>query len=84
MMIPPTAPSTPASHEPSRLSTAPSSSKVAVASPKYQTLPSSSAAYQSWVRSATEPSARRTTSRTTVALMPWTFLVREVTTTRSR
>ena len=84
MMMPASAPSTPACHEPSRLSTLPSSSYVAVSSPRYQTLPSLSAAYQSSVASATEPSGRRTTSRKTVVSTPMIVLVRVVTLTVSR
>jgi hypothetical protein len=49
-----------------------------VSSPRYQTLPWSSSAYQSSVASASVPSGRRTTSRTTTALTPAIFLVRSV------
>ena len=48
--MPGRAPSTPASQDPSVLTTSPSSYS-AVSSPRYQTLPSASWAYQSWVSS---------------------------------
>src|SRR4051794_21143181 len=63
MMIPALVPLTPACHEPSRLAMRPCRSYVAVASPRYQTLPASSSAYQSRVDSATVPSARRSVPR---------------------
>jgi hypothetical protein len=52
MMTPARAPFTPESHEPSRLVTFPLRSSSAVSSPKYQTVPPRSCAYQSVVRSA--------------------------------
>ena len=55
-----------------------------MASPKYQTLPELSAAYQSLVASASTPLARRTTSVTTRVRTPWIIFVRPVTWTRSR
>src|SRR4051794_10781570 len=82
--MPALAPLRPACQEPSRDSRCPFLLKVAVASPKYQTLPALSAAYQSVVRSASVPPARRRTSVTTRAGTPWIVLVRPVTCTRSR
>ncbi len=52
-------------------------------SPRYQTLPSVSWAYQSKVSSTSSPSAV-TVSRTTVAVIPMTSLVSSVTTTSIR
>lgn len=83
MINPATAPRTPACHDPSLLFTFPCLSYVAVASPRYQTFPSLSAAYQSCVLSASVPSARRSTSRMTVASTPWMVMVAWVTVTRS-
>ena len=74
--MPALAPARPACHEPSRDSRWPFASYVAVASPKYQTLPALSAAYQSVVRSASFPLARRSTSVTTWVRTPWISLVR--------
>src|SRR5882762_5576999 len=68
MMIPGSAPSTPASHVPAVLVTAPLAYS-AVSSPKYQTLPSASCAYQSTVFS-TSALLLVTTSRTTMHLTP--------------
>ena len=83
MINPAIAPCTPDSHDPSLLFTFPCLSYVAVASPKYQTFPLLSAAYQSCVFSARVPSARRSTSWTTVVLTPWMVLFACVTVTRS-
>src|SRR5262245_49859369 len=76
-MIPGCSPSTPSSHEPSRLVTSPFLYS-AVSSPKYQTLPSASCAYQSKVSSCSAPSAL-TSSRTTVQTTPMIVLVSSVT-----
>src|SRR4051794_18509712 len=84
MMVPATAPRTPACQDPSLLSMWPWSSLGAGASPKYRTSPSLSGASQSRVFSARLPSARRRMSLTTVVVTPWITLVRLVTTTRSR
>src|SRR4029450_6626978 len=68
MMMPGCAPSTPDFHESLALTKRPPfSSKES--SPMYQTLPSSSCAYQSKVRSTGAPCSE-TVSRTTVAAMP--------------
>src|SRR5215210_156188 len=69
MIIPATAPLTPACHEPSLLTTSPLLLYTAVRSPKYQTLPELSGAYQSVVFSWSIPSAY-STSLTTVVLTP--------------
>src|SRR4051794_10196982 len=53
MKIPARAPRTPARQVPSRLDTFPEDVSVAVSSPRYQTLPLRSCAYQSLVRSRT-------------------------------
>src|SRR3954452_15657656 len=82
--MPALAPLRPACQEPSRDSRCPFLLKVAVASPKYQTLPALAAAYQSVVRSASLAPARRSTSVTTRAWTPWIVLVWCVTRTRSR
>ncbi len=83
MMTPGSAPSTPASNEPSLDTTLPFSYS-AVASPRYQTFPQRSCAYQSSVTSTSSPSSV-TTSWTTLAVIPFAirlvFLV-TVTTTR--
>ena len=63
------------------LTTVPCSLYVAVRSPKYQTVPVLSAAYQSVVFSSRIPSLYRT-SWTTVVLTPWIILVHEVTVVR--
>jgi hypothetical protein len=81
MMIPGRAPSTPASQDPAEES---SPFRTAlVASPRYQTLPLRSWAYQSKVSSTRAPS-RVSVSRTTVALIPMTVRVWSVTTTSLR
>ncbi len=82
MMMPATAPSTPASHDPAVLTGSPCSSYSTVSSPKYQTVPVSSAAYQSNVRSTGVPLCVMR-SRTIVVSMPWINFVRSVTTTCS-
>ena len=69
MMMPGRAPSTPASKDPWRVVSAPSSNS-AVFSPRYQTLPAVSWAYQSTVSSISLPSSV-TVSRTTAASMPF-------------
>jgi len=56
MMIPGCAPFTPHCHDPSVVFTLPRASSSAVASPRYQTLPPVSCAYQSLVRSSSLPS----------------------------
>ena len=58
-----------------------SPSKAVVASPKYQTLPAVSWAYQSKVFSTTLPCSSLATSWTTVVVTPATTLVRSVTVT---
>ena len=68
MITPASAPSTPASNEPSRETTLPFSYS-AVSSPRYQMVPSASWAYQSSVISTGSPS-RLTTSWTTRASTP--------------
>src|SRR5262245_58670988 len=80
-MIPACAPSTPASHEPSVLTTSPFSYSL-VSSPRYQRFPAESCAYQSSVSSMVSPSAD-TRSCTTVAVIPRISFVsgRTVTTT---
>ena len=55
MKIPARAPSRPACHEPSVVVTRPCASNSAVASPRYQTAPAASCAYQSVVRSSGWP-----------------------------
>ena len=67
-MIPACAPSTPASHEPSVLTTSPFSYSF-VSSPRYHRLPRESCAYQSSVSSTGSPSSV-TRSWTSVAGMP--------------
>ena len=69
MMIPGSAPSTPASNDPALVETFPSSNS-AVSSPRYQTFPAASCAYQSNVSSMSSPSCV-TVSRTTRAVMPF-------------
>ncbi len=59
MTIPARAPSRPAFHEPAVLTTRPSSYSL-VFSPKYQTLPRRSCAYQSKVSSTSSPREERT------------------------
>ena len=82
MTIPGSASWTPASQEP-EVSTLPLGRYAAVVSPRYQTLPSSSCAYQSEVFSSSCPSCVAT-SVTTRAVMPSaTVFVRSVTVTRS-
>src|SRR3954451_15232161 len=83
MKIPARAPSTPARHDPSRLVTRPTAFSSAVASPKYQTLPRLSCAYQSFVRSARRPPTE-TRSSTSVQRTPRMSWVRFVTVTTSR
>src|SRR3954469_12524621 len=68
--MPARAPWAPACQEPSRLFTWPRRSSSLVASPRYQTLPCLSCAYQSSVSSATPPPLKNTRSWTTTALMP--------------
>ena len=83
MMIPACAPSTPASNEPDLVFTLPFSYS-AVFSPRYQTLPSPSWAYQSSVTSTSSPFSV-TTSRTTLASMPLAIIfVLSVTVTSTR
>ena len=69
MITPAWAPSTPASNEPAVLTGLPFWYSV-VASPRYQTLPFASCAYQSSVTSTNSPSSL-TTSRTTRAVTPF-------------
>src|SRR5262245_34215777 len=76
MMTPGCAPLTPLSNEPV-VSTAPSLNSL-VASPKYQTLPSRSCAYQSKVSSSGSLSTV-TASWTTTVSTPMTFLMSRVT-----
>ncbi len=85
MMMPASAPSTPASQEPDGSHSPPGSSYSHESSPRYQTFPHSSWAYQSRVSSIRSPS-RETSSRTTVASMPRIVRVSPVTvsTVRSR
>ena len=85
MTTPAWAPSTPASNEPAVDTGLPSSYSV-VASPRYQTLPASSCAYQSSVTSTGSPCSV-TTSWTTRAVIPLAMrftLSVTVTTTRCR
>ena len=80
MMIPASAPSTPASNEPDFETGFPFSYSV-VSSPRYQMFPSLSWAYQSSVTSTNSPSSV-TTSCTTRASMPFAIVfVRSVTVT---
>ena len=72
MITPAWAPSTPASNEPSVETTLPFSYSF-VASPRYQTFPHLSCAYQSSVTSTSSPSSV-TTSWTTLAVMPFAIL----------
>src|SRR5947207_15869515 len=81
MTMPGMAPPTPACHEP-EVSIVPSSN-AAVRSPRYQTLPARSWAYQSSVLSSTVP-LWVATSLTTVALTPRIVFVRSSTLTTSR
>ena len=69
MMIPASAPSTPASNDPAVVTGLPFSYSV-VSSPRYQMLPSASWAYQSSVTSIGSPSSV-TTSWTTRASTPF-------------
>ena len=69
MTTPGSAPSTPASNDPSWLASLPSSNS-AVSSPRYHTFPSASWAYQSSVSSTSWPSSV-TVSRTTAASTPF-------------
>src|SRR5215204_1475108 len=84
MMIPGFAPCLPASHEPLVLNTSPCLYSFE-SSPKYQTLPFLSWAYQSKVFSVSLPPAH-TLSSTTTHFTPITFLVEwvAVLTSRSR
>ncbi len=83
MMIPGCAPSTPASKEPDLVVILPFSYS-AVSSPRYQTLPDASWAYQSSVTSTRWPFSV-TTSRTTLASMPLAIIfVLSVTVTSTR
>ena len=77
--MPAWAPSRPCRHDPSVLTTSPSSYSN-VSSPRYQMLPPESWAYQSRVSSTTS-SPERTTSRTTRARMPSIIVVLRVTLT---
>src|SRR4051794_18214229 len=81
MAIPADAPSTPACQDPD-VSTLPPSYSL-VSSPKYQTLPDRSCAYQSSVSSSSVPSSL-TTSCTTVVVTPSTIRVAGVTVTTVR
>src|SRR3954447_2533572 len=81
MAIPADAPSTPACQDPD-VSTLPPSYSL-VSSPKYQTLPDRSCAYQSSVSSSSVPSSL-TTSCTTVVVTPPTTRVLGVTVTTVR
>src|SRR6185436_8068735 len=83
MTTPGCAPSTPASHDPVVEETFPLAYS-AVSSPKYQTLPNRSCAYQSNVSSARSPFAEKTWSCTTMVLTPRTTFVRSVTRTTLR
>src|SRR5262245_38314215 len=80
MMMPGSAPSTPASQAPFLLATWPLTYS-AVSSPKYQTFPSESCAYQSSVSSIRSPLGVRTSSCTTTQSTPITVLVSDVTVT---
>ena len=73
MITPAWAPSTPASNEPAVVVGLPFSYSV-VFSPRYQTLPSESCAYQSSVTSTGTPSSV-TTSCTTAASTPFAILL---------
>src|SRR4051794_10887399 len=83
MKMPGRAPCFPAVHEPSVLVTLPCSSSSAVSSPRYQTLPALSCAYQSLVRSS-KASPMYNMSCTTTALTPSTTFVAVPTVTTSR
>src|SRR4029453_16757274 len=83
MTTPGCAPATPASHDPFVEETLPLSYS-AVSSPKYQTFPNRSCAYQSNVSSARSPFAEKTRSCTTVVVTPRMTLLRSVTTTTLR
>src|SRR6266545_445398 len=80
--MPACAPSTPASHDPAVVTTSPFSYSF-VSSPRYQTFPSRSWAYQSSVSSTSRPSSL-TTSWTTVAAIPRISFARPVTVTSTR
>src|SRR4051812_24422271 len=82
MKMPAFAPSTPACHEPDVLRTLPSLPMLRVASPKYQTLPARSCAYQSMVDSLRRP-RMKARSRSTVVVTPWMRFVRWVTSSTS-
>src|SRR5918995_2332870 len=83
MTMPGRAPPTPASHDPFVEDTLPSAYS-AVSSPKYQTFPNRSCAYQSNVSSARSPFAEKTWSCTTVVVTPRITFVRSVTDTTLR
>src|SRR5262245_42939722 len=83
MTTPGCAPPTPASHDPLVEETFPLTYS-AVSSPKYQTFPNRSCAYQSSVSSARSPFAEKTWSWTTVVVTPRITFVRSVTTTTLR
>src|SRR3954447_18853095 len=83
MKTPAFAPSAPARQVPSRLVTLPAAFSSAVSSPKYQTLPRASCAYQSFVRSASLPRSYRRSS-TSVQRTPSMTFVRLVTVKTSR
>src|SRR5688500_11896549 len=78
MTMPGFAPPTPACHEPSLLDMPPSN--AVVSSPKYQTVPSTSCAYQSYVSSTIWP-PDFAMSRTTTQVTPITSFVSFVTVT---
>src|SRR5262245_31678132 len=83
MTTPGCAPSTPAFQDPAVEVIEPFLYS-AVSSPKYQTLPAASCAYQSNVSSARSPLAENTWSCTTVVATPMTISVRSVTKTTFR
>src|SRR5215204_4660404 len=83
MTTPGCAPPTPAAHDPFVEETSPLAYS-AVSSPKYQTFPNRSWAYQSNVSSARSPFAEKTWSCTTVVVTPRITFVRSVTTTTLR
>src|SRR5258706_16030282 len=78
MKIPGSAPSTPAVQVPFVSTTFPLASRIEVPSPKYQTLPSRSWAYQSIVRSSSTPATFRLSWMTT-QVTPSTTFVSDVT-----
>ena len=80
--MPASAPSTPASQEPSVVLSFPFSNSF-VSSPRYQRFPAESCAYQSKVSSVICPPCL-TTSCTTTASMPMIVFVRPVTVTSFR